>query len=103
MTCKNRLVIGLSGTDGAGKSTLAEELKTRLRLADPDRVCRVMAYATQLRVRVAKALSALEYPIYSQQCSPFNKPTTPAMRKILEGFGELYRSMLGYDFFVEDL
>ena len=98
-----RLIIGFAGCDGAGKSTLAEAVKEKLRAQDPQRVTRVMAYATALKLRVNDALSVLEYPLHTEVCSAFNKPTTPAMRKILEGFGDLYRSMIAHDFFVHEM
>lgn len=99
-----RKIIGISGPDGVGKSTLAHALGDHLsrRSVGLIRVARV-AFADQLREELLEMLALANNNRTLSNCQPhidvWQKPTSAPVRNMLRGYGD-WRRQYAPDYWV---
>lgn len=93
-------VIGISGPDGCGKSTLAEAIQTHA--VAKGYPTYIAPFATQLRQELMDVMQAecdRNHP-HDTVPNPWEKPTPDFMRNLLRGWGDWKRTM-DPDYWVE--
>lgn len=104
----NRRIVGIAGAFGSGKDTAAEVLLTlgahRFAFGDPLKrevaALDVYGWGDRARVALRYAWACLRY---GWPGTPWDKPTSPAMRHILQWWGTDFRRAQDPDYWVAQL